>query len=295
MRPFLSGASDYVTGDRFAVWRCAACGSGRTEPKPGDLGRHYPARYRQYNGAIAAILRLFYRRRVARWARGFAAPGSAFEIGCGDGLMLATLRDFGWQVAGSERTEDAARLPRERFGLRVTVGDISDLPQGERFDLVVMSQVLEHLPDPAVAVASLAARLRPGGRLIIGVPNFASWQARASGTGWFHLDVPRHLHHFTPAGLSVLLGRHGLVVTRFSYVSAEHDPYGWIQSLLNRLDRARPNRLTRLLMRLDAPDAANLLHLAAGCLLGLLALPLSVASWIAGRGAVMEVTSNRRD
>jgi hypothetical protein len=74
--------------------------------------------------------------------------------------------------------------------------------------------------------------------------------------------------------------------------SPEHDPYGWVQSLLNRVD-SRPNRLTRLLMRMDRPDAANLLHLALGCLAFVPAVALAVISWAARRGAIMEVTCVR--
>jgi hypothetical protein len=91
-----------------------------------------------------------------------------------------------------------------------------------------------------------------------------------------------------------LVGQHGLAVESVSYVSLEHDPYGWIQSILSRID-THPNRLMRLLMRIDRPDLANSLHLAAACVLGLVAIPLSLISRAAGQGALMEVTCVRRD
>ncbi len=291
--PHYESASDYITGDRFQVLRCVTCGCGQTSPAPADLGRFYPAGYRQFSKPVVWVLQILYRVRVKRWAARFAAPGSVFEVGCGNGLMLATLRDLGWRVAGSERTEAAARIPRERFGLPVIVGGPETMVPSARYDLLLMFQVLEHLQDPAEAVAALASHLKPGGKLIIGVPNFASWQARFGRNTWFHLDVPRHLHHFTRQGLVALAARHGLDVESVSFVSPEHDPYGWLQSILSKLD-TRPNRLARLLMRLDRPDPLNLLHLVAGCFLGVLAVPLSLASWVAGRGALIEVTCVRR-
>jgi SAM-dependent methyltransferase len=283
---------DYITGDRFEIWQCPHCQAARTLPVPADLGRYYPSLYRRYRPLIAAILAFLYRRRARHWARLFAAPGSAFEMGCGNGLMLDTLRRWGWQVIGSERTEAAAQIARGQFGLTVLAGGIETLDPDPTFDLILLNQVLEHLEDPSAAVAMLAARLKPGGRLIINVPNFASWQARFGGTGWFHLDPPRHLHHFSLPALTALAGMHGLEIERASYVSPEHDPYGWVQSVLNRFDR-RANRLTRLLMRLDPPDAANLLHVALGGLIGIVAPPLSIASWLAGRGALIEIVCRR--
>jgi hypothetical protein len=63
--------------------------------------------------------------------------------------------------------------------------------------------------------------------------------------------------------------------------------------VLNRLDK-RANRMTRLLMRLDPPDPVNMLHLALGGLIGIAALPLSIASWLAGRGALIDIVCARR-
>jgi len=286
-------ARDYITADGFAVWECLSCSSARTLPVPADLSAYYPPTYRHYNRMIAAILRRLYKRRVNCWARAFNAPGSAFEMGCGNGLMLATLRDLGWQVRGSERTEDAARFARTQANVPVLVGGPENLAPSEQFDLLLMIQVLEHLEDPAAAVAAMAQHLKPDGRMIIGVPNYGSWQCRFGRATWFHLDVPRHLHHFSHDGLVALLSRFGLSVERVSYVSPEHDPYGWIQSALNRLDRV-PNRLTRLLMRLDPPGARNMVHLAAACLLGVAAIPVSLLSWAAGNGALMEITCRHK-
>jgi len=110
-------APDYITGDLFQVWCCGACGCGQTQPSPTNLDSYYPDGYRRYSAVIAAILRILYRRRVGQWVKLFASPGAAFEMGCGDGLMLAMLRQRGWCVSGSERTESAAHIAREQYNL----------------------------------------------------------------------------------------------------------------------------------------------------------------------------------
>jgi SAM-dependent methyltransferase len=293
MRLLYSRADDYITGDRFEIWECRHCRTARTLPVPADLERYYPESYRHYLPPIAALLAWLYRRRARHWARLFHQAGSVFEMGCGNGMMLDTLRRGGWQAIGSERTEAAARIARDQFGLTVVIGGIEAVDPVLSFDLILLNQVLEHLDHPDAAIDQLSGRLKPGGHLIINVPNFASWQARFGGIGWYHLDAPRHLHHFSLPGMTALIARHGLAIERISYVSPEHDPYGWVQSVLNRLDR-RANRLTRLLMQLDPPDPVNMLHLALGGLIGLAALPLSIASWLAERGALIEIVCVRR-
>ena len=87
--------------------------------------------------------------------------------------------------------------------------------------------------------------------LLVGVPNLASVQARLGGDRWFHLDLPRHRTHFTPAGLRALLERHGLAVEREQHVLLEHNPFGLWQSLVNRVTRT-PSWLFNALKR-NAP------------------------------------------
>lgn len=293
MKLHYARADDYITGDQFQVWRCETCGSGRTLPSPINLGKYYPTQYRHYHRFVARILTILYQRRAERWTKLFAGPGSVFELGCGNGIMLDLLRRRGWRVVGSERTEEAARIAREQFALPVAVGGLEAIDSSDRFDLILLFQVLEHLEDAAQTVRALTGMLKPGGKMIISVPNFVSWQSVVSGNRWFHLDVPRHLHHFSLRSLGVLLGRQGLEIQHVAYVSVEHDPYGWVQSSLNRIDR-RQNRLTRLLMGIEPPGALNLIHLGLACVGGLMAIPLSIMSWLARRGALIEVTCGWR-
>ena len=256
-------ARDYITGDAFQVWQCKCCKAGITAPVPGDLSPYYPVKYRRYNRMIGDILKFLYRRRVQKWSGRFSTPGVAFEMGCGNGLMLDTLRGLGWEVIGSERTVQSAYLPRHSLGLPMFVGGLKSIYPSAHFDLIFLFQVLEHLHDPVKTAQQLLPFLKPNGKLIIGVPNFSSWQAKFGKEKWFHLDVPRHLVHYSPSALETLFKGSDVEIESVSYISWEHDPYGWVQTILNRLDR-RSNRLTRLLMQIDPPGVANLLHLVLG-------------------------------
>lgn len=280
---------DYVTGDAFGVAICGACDTGWTTPVPTDLDPYYPRTYRRYNPWVARVLSLLYQWRVSRWCRRFAKPGAALELGCGDGVMLHALRSRGWSVCGTERTEAMAATARERYGIRMYVDPESPRPGVDRFDMIVLFQVLEHLADPVASLEHAASLLADGGRIVVGVPNRGSWQATFGAGDWFHLDVPRHLVHFTPASLAVTAARAGLRVEGVSFISPEHDPYGWVQTILNRW-AGNANRLTLLLMGAQRWRGGDALTLVAVAVLGPLAVVLAVASWLGRRGAVMEAT-----
>ena len=286
---------DYVTGDRFTVARCRECGYGVTAPRPPSLDRYYPARYRGFNPLAAMVLRRLYRRRVDGWVRRLPRPGVALEIGSGTGWMLKALRDHGWRAVGSERDIDAARIAQRRSGAPMFVGGLDALRREPFLDLVVLFHVLEHLPDPIPVIRGLAAVVKPGGTLVLGLPNGASWQCRFAGRHWMHLDVPRHLVHFTPDSIERALVSSGFRVTEFAFTSFEHDPLGWVQGTLDRLGFEQALILKRLIGLREG--RAGLLATAAAFVLaiplGVIGLGLAVVSWSAGAGAVMQVWAVR--
>jgi len=278
---------DYVTGDPFDVAICPGCNTGWTTPVPGNLDPYYPRTYRRYNAWVARVLSVLYGWRVSRWCRLYPNPGAALEMGCGDGVMLHALRSRGWEVCGTERTEAMAATARDRYGIRMYVDPEGPQAGHDRFDLIILFQVLEHLSDPVAALKRAAALLGDGGRIVVGVPNRASWQAAFGRGAWFHLDVPRHLVHFTPAALAATAAQAGLRVEAVGFVSPEHDPYGWVQTILNRW-AGNANRLSLLLMGAEAWRMRDLVTLAAVMAIGPVAVALALVSWPCRRGAVME-------
>ena len=285
---------DYITGEKFSVVCCRRCGFGLTDPVPGSLDRYYPTRYRRFNTLAALVLRRLYLRRVDEWLRRLPATGLALEIGAGTGWMLRSLRERGWRAIGNERSLAAAVAARDVAGAPMFVGDLGALRASGTLDLVIMFHVLEHLADPLAELRAVAGRLRNGGTLVLGLPNIASWQARASGNHWMHLDVPRHLCHFTPDAIERALTASGFRLTRIDFRSYEHDPFGWAQSTLDRLG-FEPGLLIKRLagMKRRSSGVATLGALVLAVPLGALGLAIALASWQARAGAVMEVWAVR--
>ena len=162
-----------------------------------------------------------------------------------------------------------------------------------------MWHVLEHVTDPNLMLQEVARVLRPGGVLLVGVPNFASPEARFCHAGWFHLDVPRHQTHFTPASLGEALAHAGFGLRKASFFAPEYDCFSFVQSLLNRLG-IRHNLLYNLLRGRGAKmlgQSAGAGQVLAICLLapplGLASLPAVLAAGFLRRGSTITMLSER--
>jgi SAM-dependent methyltransferase len=290
-------AVDYITRERFDVRRCETCGLVRTHPAPANLDRYYPSGYYgaaedRYGPLATRFLSIVHGARARRITALHRGPGAVVDVGCGPGLLLEALRRCGWTVRGIERTEGAAAFARDRLGIDVHVGDWRDsrIAAGE-LDAVILWHVLEHLAAPEECLAWAAERLTPGGVAVIASPDFASLEARWTRDRWFHLDVPRHLIHFTRDTLGAAVRRTGLDIVGTSGVAPEYDLFSFVQSTLNYAGMS-PNTLFTMTRRAGArvADASNLDRIASvvlGIPLAALGLPLTIVAGTIGAGATV--------
>ena len=203
--------------------RCGACGAGVTKPdaSPEELASFYPSGYGPYEQPGNPLVRLAS-TAIRAWQgwlamRGFPldaardlAPGRAVDVGCGRGDLGALLIRRGWQVTGVEPSADACAVARER-GIDARQGTLADVPlEPGAYEVAVFKHSLEHVTDPVADLRRVRDALRPGGLVLVTVPNFSSWQRRRFGARWYHLDLPRHRVHFTPAALRRALERAGM-------------------------------------------------------------------------------------
>jgi len=235
---------------------CTRCGLGRYAPMldEAEVATLYPGDYYGEPGAkfrplIEWLVRVVAARHIAFLSNGLPAGRRVLDVGCGRGVILGPLADRGFEAHGVELSDEATRGidPRAQVRIAPTLAEAGY--ESGRFDQVVVWHVLEHLRDPRATLEECHRILRPGGRLIVAVPNFASWQARWSGPDWFHLDAPRHLHQFPLPALRRLLVRCGFRCGPSHHFSLRQNPFGWIQSALNRLHPDRPNQLYETLQR----------------------------------------------
>ena len=251
-----------VGGIASRVVVCGRCGLGRFHPMPGseEVRALYPGEYygepgRKFQSAVESLVRWVAARHSRFLSSGLAPGARVLDLGCGRGVILGALADRGFEVHGLEISEEAARGADPRAEIRVA-SKLADAgyPEGH-FDQIVIWHVLEHLSDPRDTLEEAHRILRPAGRLVVAVPNFASLQARWSGPAWFHLDLPRHLYHFPLAALRQLLERSGFEVRSEHHFSLRQNPFGWLQSALNRCSHLPRNGVYQLLHRRAHGDA----------------------------------------
>ncbi|MEM7158093.1 MAG: class I SAM-dependent methyltransferase [Myxococcota bacterium] len=166
-------------------------------PRPGSERKRPPlALYQQLSGN---------RLRPA------PAGGRALDIGCNTGLLLDLLREAGYQTVGIERSPAASEA--HAAGHQVHALDIeSDVELSERFDLITMTHVLEHLRRPGAALRWIRAHLRPSGFAVIEVPNWDDLARPLWGARYRPLELGDHLTFFQRQTLADLARGAGLRV-----------------------------------------------------------------------------------
>ena len=293
-RWLIARAAEPAVEGKFELLRCRNCGTGVTAgaPVPEIHERGSYAAAPRGAGAAAPLLRMFDRRRLRMLARVAPPPGRLLDIGAGRGRFVTAAREAGYESGGIEPAPERAAAAAA-YGSVVKVAGIEDAGvEPGAVDAISLWHVLEHVEDPGAALRTIAGWLRPGGAIVIGVPNAASLQARIGGPRWFHLDLPRHRTHFTPAGLDALVRAAGLEPVRTHHLLLEHNPFGMWQSLLSRLTPT-PSYLFNLLKRAVPLRPLDLA-------ITLLALPLApvaalveLCAGLAGRGGTFALVARR--
>jgi SAM-dependent methyltransferase len=274
---------DAQTRETFAVLACASCSLGHTSPVPEDLSRYYSGGY--YGGRHGLTHALCLRRRTRLLDR-FGGRGAVLDVGCGDGSFLEAARARGWQVEGTELNPSRAR---ER-GLLVNP---SIAQAAGPFDCATLWHSLEHLRDPRGALEQVRDRLAPAGSILVAVPDAGGAQARLFGPHWRHLDVPRHLFHFTRPSLEQLLLRAGFEPHWWWHQEIEYDLLGWTQSALNAT-RWTHDILLRSLSGKQRTTPELILGVVLGGMLSAVATPVALVTALAGSGGTLIVAAKRR-
>jgi len=127
------------------------------------------------------------------------------EIGFGAGTFLHAAQRAGWNAEGVEISKTAAEHGRAE-GLKTFCGDLADAHYDDgSFDVVIASEILEHVPNPQVMIREVARIVRPGGLFWATTPNAEGVSARLLGIEWSIVSPPEHLHLFSEDGLRGLL------------------------------------------------------------------------------------------
>jgi ubiquinone/menaquinone biosynthesis C-methylase UbiE len=138
--------------------------------------------------------------------------GDLLDIGAGTGAFANIMQRWGWNIKGLEPDEIARQNALTNYKLSLENPEkLYDFP-ADTFDALTMWHVLEHVHDLHGYLQTFQKILRKDGKLIIAVPNYTSNDAKAYAEYWAAYDVPRHLYHFSPASMKVLLESEGFAL-----------------------------------------------------------------------------------
>lgn len=293
-----------VQGMPERLVQCADCGLGSLHPRPSAarVSSFYPAEYygtpdAKFEPLVEAGVRFGAKYRASTLLKGLKPGSRVLDVGCGRGVMLRGILDLGHHAHGVEISAAAAEGVDPRAQVRIAPRLEDARYEDSSFDAVILWHVLEHLPRPDETLQEISRILKPGGRLVIAVPNSRSFQASWAGAGWFHLDLPRHLFHFSDRTLSRLVNRQGFRVTSLQHFALLQNSFGWLQSCLNRLSDAPRNSLYTLLHRYGSTSAPKLSRfqstlLRAAYWIGLpIAVLTSLVEAACGRGGTVALTA----
>ena len=237
----------------FFIRKCLNCEIVFTFPVLSriDVERFYPKYYfwkKEYK-AEGLLIKLF-RKLESKYSQfivcGYDAKrlikfigknGKLLDVGCGTGSRLEAFKKAGFsQCCGIEPMEEEALYAREVKKLQVQQATLEefDCPENS-FDIATLYNVWEHLDNPASRLKIIKKILRPGGWLVLQIPNFDSWESKLFKNKWLPLDPTRHYFHYTPETINNLLTQNGFAIKKIDWTANFMRPFSWVFSLSGTL------------------------------------------------------------
>jgi 2-polyprenyl-3-methyl-5-hydroxy-6-metoxy-1,4-benzoquinol methylase len=246
--PFCNGPGEqaFVRPDGLSARACASCGAFFISPAPTEEAlNHFYATYFSAHSRHGIPT-----EATARWLRSMdplhdmrireisslvhLRGKRVLDIGCGEGLTLAPLKALGADVSGVDLDPNAIRFIQNHLGIPdVRCGTVDSLPDGERYDVIILNDVIEHPLDPAALLRKAAARLNPGGLLSLWTPNAESVAGSVQPV-MFRVDL-EHMQYLSGRTCHMLARGLGLEVVHLETVGQPN-----VRAVENRAPRGKP-------------------------------------------------------
>jgi len=249
---FLNGVRYWENDISFKLFKCKDCDFVFVNPRPEQkyISNFYKSE--SYWGEDLNTNRVDVESREEKFSTiynliDFSNKSSIFDVGAGTGQFLSKFKELGWNVDGIEYSKDAVLFARKRYKLHLKSGDLlkAKLNKNEKFNYIVINNVLEHLYKPLDTLILLEKFLADEGKLILAVPNIDSLGFKIFIRNWYPLQPPIHLSQFEPKTIENILNRSGFKVIKIIHKNPIHAKFSLFESyrslLTGRNKRSKRN------------------------------------------------------
>ncbi len=218
----LSAKDHTVSGETFVIAECDSCSVRFTQDIPDafSIAAYYKSEnYVSHTNTSKGLINRLYkcvRNRTMRKKRRLIEKitgikkGKLLDVGSGIGSFVNEMKLRGWETTGLEPDSDAREIAWQLYNIQLADSpDLYKLTPGS-FDAITLWHVLEHVHGLFTVVQQLKVLLKESGKIFIAVPNYTSKDAAIYKEHWAAYDVPRHLYHFSPWSMRVLMEKNGL-------------------------------------------------------------------------------------
>jgi len=207
-----------VSQEYFEIWQCYNCSLRFTQNVPceNNIGKYYQSGdYISHSNTSKGLVNKLYHtvrsftlQSKKKLVEKNSINGNLLDIGAGTGAFASTMKKAGWNVTALEPDANARTNAKKDFNIELQpLDDLFNLPS-KSFDVITLWHVLEHVHALHKYLHTFHDLLKENGTLVIAVPNYTSYDAGQYAANWAAYDVPRHLYHFSPESMKLLLNTH---------------------------------------------------------------------------------------
>lgn len=260
---FLQSIDFFLTKEEFTIVTCTACGMKFVNPRPQktEISKYYESPNYVSHGGEMNVLNYFYRiirnysiKMKFKLVKEYSGGKKLLDIGCGTGEFIYFCNKMGFDVKGIEPSDKPRSFAKETYHLNVQEEAYLDNIVDSEFDVITMWHVLEHVHSLNDRMNKISGILKPGGTLIIAVPNCDSWDARHYGKFWAAYDLPRHLYHFSGETMKILAGLHQFKIDKI--IPMKLDAY-YISLLSEKYSKGNQNYFKAVINGIRSNNFAN--------------------------------------
>jgi len=194
----------------------------------------------RFHFGLELIIKLFRFFRAFKLFTVHPKAKSILDVGSGRGFTLYYLKKFYKykKAIGTQLCRSAVEFSRKKLGLKIHNKDLLKINfNKEKFDLITMWHVLEHVEEPEKYIKKIHSLLNKNGKYIIEVPNFDSWTRKFTGKYWLGMDLKYHLTFFTEKSITKLLKKHGFKISDIHTFSLEYSTFLSAQSIVSKITK----------------------------------------------------------